>query len=208
MQKNRSTNLRKIITRLGLLSLAASLIIHTCSIFVIPSIMPEPQKPKQDSNGQSGNSKQGSQEGKGDSNAVEVRILPPSGAKSEKKDLVKNNKSDVAVTENKDSKNKSSTGYYGIGTYVMDSYGPFVSEKYGTYSMGNRIWDVVPGYPAEQNGLRAGDIILEADGGRLDRGEDRVISDSPSEIHLLIYRDGNFLEFRFMRAFIETSRGP
>jgi C-terminal processing protease CtpA/Prc len=170
--------------------------------------MPAPQNMQHESSKQGGNSKQGSQEGKGNSNAVEVRILPPSGAKSNNKDVAKNNKSDVTVTENKNNKNKSSTGYYGIGVYVMYSHGPFVSEKYGSYSMGNKIWDVVPGYPAEQNGLKKGDIILEADGGRLDNGDDWVTSSSPSEIHLLIYRDGKFLEFRFMRAFIETSRGP
>lgn len=94
---------------------------------------------------------------------------------------------------------RRSNAYVGIGVSVMQ-------RADGT---GYDVASVVSGGPAEEAGIRAGDIITHADDvalGRLNVSEvqDRIMGEKNTKVKLTILRDGETLEFTVTRKKIQN----
>jgi C-terminal processing protease CtpA/Prc len=97
--------------------------------------------------------------------------------------------------------NTRRTGYYGIG--IEDAKWQDVIFN-GQIIHGSEVTQVFAGYPADENGILVGDVIVEVDGHLGPSGQAIIIGESDAPIHLTIWRNGRIIEFSFKRGWVVT----
>lgn len=88
----------------------------------------------------------------------------------------------------------NNNGYFGIGIY---------QDPMEDTRTGMTVRHVVPGYPADQNGIQAGDIVVECDGHN-EYPDHYIQGTGKTPIHLTIARNGRLIELNFIRDWIST----
>ena len=126
--------------------------------------------------------------------------------------IPKVNRVEVSIFE-KNSKNCTSkkevikkierkNGFYGIGVYTQ-TYATEQISYNGQIYMGLLITGVVEGYPAAQNGLKAGDVIFLVDDQIVTDGHN-ITNTKPTVVKLAIYSSGRIIFMKIKREWIET----
>lgn len=128
---------------------------------------------------------------------IEIELMPVGG--SDQGAIADNSPIlDKALpTEVKEEKPKK--GYWGIGIEVDPFYHVTVTDR-GIFN-GWNITRVPGGYPADDIGLRVGDILITVDGQPLSTFRD-VRGTGPDKVTFEVYRDGRILSFTVNRAFV------
>lgn len=97
--------------------------------------------------------------------------------------------------------NRSKNGFWGVGITHSPGYTPV--EYRGNIIMGMEIDAVIEGYPADEAGLRPGDVIVACDG-HFDNPTDHIRGTGPTPIQLVVVRNRKVLTFVFNRGWIST----
>jgi membrane-associated protease RseP (regulator of RpoE activity) len=130
---------------------------------------------------------------------IEIELMP-AGSHS-KGDKIKDNEKILdKVNAEKPAVKKPKKGFWGIGVDIYPYAQLALTEKGPLY--GWRLLKIHSGYPADELGLRPGDIIVTVDGQPISASND-VRGDGPSVVTVEVFRDGRLMMFTVNRGFID-----
>jgi C-terminal processing protease CtpA/Prc len=135
------------------------------------------------------------------SNATSVEIIPKTEKVVKKPDNKKDSVGKILVKSNsKDVGKESKSGYYGIGIY---SAMRFINDPNGNSTILLCVSEAMPGYPAEEAGLIAGDCIIKVDG-ELNTNGSRIIGEGEKDLEIEVLRNGRVFTLKIRRRWIKT----